>query len=253
MATVLQGLRARLHEPGPLYFAQTMFPEPGITSLLGSCGFDYVMIDVEHGPFTLSSLRSCLEALASTPAYGVVRCASHSEVEIKQVLDLGADGLMVPRIETADEAAAIVRAARYGPEGIRGVSRAVRAARFGLEAMSYFENANESIAVIAIIESRRGVDNVEEIAAVPGLDGFMVGGDDLAADLGVFGRPGDTGLRDAIDRVVDAAIAAGLKVGARAPRTAAERDSMLIACLNDAIALLDTARQSLEFQRNASP
>jgi 4-hydroxy-2-oxoheptanedioate aldolase len=247
----LAGLRARLHKPGPLFFAQTMFPEPGLSSILGSCRFDYVMVDMEHGPFTLTSLRACVEALNSTRTPVIVRTASQSEVEIKQVLDLGVDGVMIPRIESVEEATAAVRAARYAPEGIRGVSRAVRAARFGLDE-TYVANANSRVAVMVIIESGRGVENVEKIVAVPGLDGIMIGADDLSADLGLFGQYDHPRLRHAIKKITDCAISAGLKVSGQ-PRTPQERESMLIGCLNDAIMYRTAAQQALATQRAAVP
>jgi 4-hydroxy-2-oxoheptanedioate aldolase len=238
------GLRARLHQPGPLFFAQTMFAEAALSSILGTCKFDYVMIDAEHGPFTLTTLRACLEALAVTGTPAIVRTASQSEVEIKQVLDLGTDGVMVPRVESTEEARAVVRASRYAPEGIRGVSRAVRAARFGLDD-SYVAQANSRVAVMVIIESTRGLENVEQIVAVPGLDGVMIGLDDLSADLGLFGQYAHPRLKEAFS--------AGLKVNGRSPKTPQERDSMLIGCLNDAILYRTAAEQALASARAALP
>jgi 2-keto-3-deoxy-L-rhamnonate aldolase RhmA len=244
------GLRAQLHRPGPIFFAQTMFPEQGIASLLGTCGFDFIMIDAEHGPFTLSTLRSCIEAVKCAGGASVVRTASHSEIEIKQVLDLGCAGVMIPRVESAEEAAAVVRAARYAPEGIRGVSRAVRAARFGRDE-SYVANANAQTAVLAIIESGRGVESIGAITKVPGLDGIMIGGDDLSADVGLFGQYEHPRFCEAMEEVMAAARGAGLKVGARAPHTAEERDNALIGCGNDAIALRVAFEQALANQREA--
>ena len=195
-SALFSGLRARLHAPGPVFFAQTMFPDPGISSILAGCGFDFVMLDAEHGPFTLQSLRACVEAFKSTQTPAIVRTASQSEIEIKQALDLGIDGVMVPRIESSDQARLAVRAARYAPEGIRGVSRAVRAACFGRNE-NYVASANAGVAVIAIIESGQGVENAAEITRVQGLDGIMVGGDDLSADLGNFGEYNHPQYRDA--------------------------------------------------------
>jgi 2-keto-3-deoxy-L-rhamnonate aldolase RhmA len=250
--SAMSGLRGRLHEPGPVFFAQMLIPEPAIASILGSAGFDFLMIDAEHGPFTLSSMRACVEALKATATSAIVRTASHSEVEIKQLLDLGVDGIMAPCVESAEEAAAVVRAARYPPEGKRGVSRAVRAARYGLDGVSYVEGANARIAVLAIIESGRGVENVEEIVAVPGIDGIQVGGDDLSADLGLFGKYDDPTLREAIDKVAICTIEAGLKIGAGyQPKSAAERDSLLVHCFLDAIGLASAASEGLDRAREA--
>jgi 4-hydroxy-2-oxoheptanedioate aldolase len=109
---MLSGLRARLHEPGPLFNAVLGLPEPGIATILGHAGWDYVVIDAEHGPFTLTSLRACVEALASTPARVVVRPASGDATAIKQLLDLGIDGIQIPTVASAAAAAAPVAAAR---------------------------------------------------------------------------------------------------------------------------------------------
>jgi 4-hydroxy-2-oxoheptanedioate aldolase len=244
------GLRARLHASGPLYFALTMFPEPGISSILGGCGFDFVVLDAEHAPFTLPSLRDCAQALQSAATAVIVRTASQDPVEVKQVLDLGADGVLAPHVESAEEARSLVRAARYAPEGIRGVSRAVRAARFGLDEQ-YIAQANARTAVIAIIESGCGVEHAEQIVRVAGLDGIMIGSDDLSADLGISGQYDHPRFVDARERIVTATLAAGLKVSARAPRTPQERESMLIGCGNDAIVLRTALEQALAAQRDA--
>jgi 2-dehydro-3-deoxyglucarate aldolase/4-hydroxy-2-oxoheptanedioate aldolase len=246
------GLRGRLRAPGPVYLAQMLMPEPAVATILGNAGFDFVMVDVEHGPFTLTSLRACVEAFHGTGTPVVVRTASCGEVEIKQVLDLGVDGVMGPRVESAAEAETLVRAARYPPEGRRGVSRATRAARYGVDGVSYVETANARIAVVAIIESGAGVANVEEIVAVPGLDGIMVGGDDLSADLGLFGRSDDVRLRDAVATVVRATLAAGLRIGAGyEAQSERERDQLLVHCFLDAIGLDQAARAALEHRRSS--
>jgi 2-keto-3-deoxy-L-rhamnonate aldolase RhmA len=246
----LAGIRRRLHEPGPLYLAQMLIPEPAVASILASTGFDFIMVDVEHGPFTLSSLRACVEAFRVEGIPALARTASHSEVEIKQLLDLGLDGVIVPKVESAEEAAAAVRAARYAPEGIRGVSRAVRAARYGLDGVSYVQNANSSIAVLAIIESGKGVENVEEIVGVPGLDGIFVGGDDLSSDLGISGQVDHPAFRAAVDKVIGTTLEAGLKIMAGyVPKTPAEADLMLNHCFLDAMGLYSAAKQALEARR----
>jgi 2-keto-3-deoxy-L-rhamnonate aldolase RhmA len=255
MMSAFTGFRARMHAPGRLFLAQMLIPEPAVASILGSTGFDFVLIDAEHGPFTLSSLRTCVEALKATGTAAVVRTASHADVEIKQLLDLGIDGVLAPNVETAAQAASIVRASRYPPEGTRGVSRAVRAARYGLDGVSYVESANSGIAVMAIIESRRGVENVSEIVAVPGLDGIFVGADDLSADLGVFGRYDDVRLREAVDKVARCALDAGLKVSAPwyQPQSPQERGLLLTHCFLDAIGLADAAAGGLSRAREQSP
>jgi len=243
----LSGFRARLHRPGAVAAAMMAIPHPAIGSILGSSGFDCVMLDAEHGPFTLSLVQGCLEALKATPAAGVVRTGSADKTEIQQYLDVGADGLLVPHVESADEAAAIVRAARYPPEGARGIGF-VRANRYGLDFAAPLSEVNARVAVMVIIESGRGVENAAEIAAVPGLDGVIIGPTDLAADLGVLEQPDDSILRDCVTSVVSAATAAGLKVGA--PGWAvADPDSVVNVCFADLSALAEGAQAALEHAR----
>lgn len=241
------GLRARLHATGPLFLAQTMFTDPAAASILGGCGFDFVMVDAEHAPFTLESLRACIEALRAATTFSVIRIASQDAREIKQVLDLGADGVMIPRVESSQEAVSVIRAARYPPEGVRGVSRAVRASRFGADE-NYVQTANAHIAVIAIIESARGLQNVEDIVRTPGLDGIMVGGDDLSAELEFNNQK----MVEAVESIMAAAMSAGLKVCGRAPRTKTEPQSMLIHCGNDAMVLRSAFQRLLDEQRGVT-
>src|SRR5918997_6207556 len=105
----LAGLRRRLREPQPLAGAILSLPEPGLATILGGSGFDYVVVDAEHGPFSLATLRAVLEALANTSAHAIVRVAANDPTLIKQTLELGVDGIQVPSVGSAAEAAAAVR------------------------------------------------------------------------------------------------------------------------------------------------
>jgi 4-hydroxy-2-oxoheptanedioate aldolase len=244
------GLRARLHTPGPLFWALMVIPEPAIASILGFSGVDYVLIDAEHGPFTLSSLRPCIDALKATPASIVIRTASSRHVEIQQLLDLGADGVLAPHIESAEEAASVVKAARYPPDGARGLGEGIRATRYGLDEEAYWRDANRSVAVMVIVESRLGVEHASEIIGVPGLDAIYVGPGDLAADLGVLGEPESELLDRSIDSVVGETLDVGLKVFARPqPRSAAEHESMLIYCFTDAMVFTAAVGDAVERAR----
>ncbi len=239
----MTGLRGRLHVPGPLLWALAMIPDPAVASALGSTGLDCVMLDAEHGDFTPTSMQACVEALKSTSASTMVRTASAVRAEIQHLLDLGIDGVLVPHIESAVEAAAVVRAARFPPEGTRGIDGGLIAARNA-------EHANSHTAVMVVIESRRGVENAAEIAAVNGVDGIVVGPADLAADLGVPGQLGHPSVRDAIERTVAAALAADLKVTAwRAPRSDTEYESMLAYCFGDKGLLTRAAGKALRQAR----
>lgn len=214
MTTELTGLRARLHAPGTLTSVLLTIPSAAVAGVLGRSGADYVIIDAEHGAFTLESMRQCVEALQAVSATVVIRVAGHDDVLIKQALDLGVDGVQIPTVHTAEQAHAAVSASRYPPLGHRGVGFG-RASGYGNTTAEYVAGANGSIAVIMMVESGQGLENVGEIAAVGGIDGLVVGPADLAADLGV--SVGDERMSQAYHRVIDAGVANGVKVAVGGP------------------------------------
>jgi 4-hydroxy-2-oxoheptanedioate aldolase len=212
----LAGLRARLRAPEPLAGAILSLPDPGVATILGTAGFDYVVVDAEHGPFTLTTLRAVAEALAATPAHTIVRVAANDPTIIKQTLELGVDGIQVPGVGSAAQAAAAVRAVRYAPEGERGIGVG-RSTRYGLDLPGYLHEANARTAALVMIEDAAGVEHIAEIAATPGLDAIIVGPLDLSAGLGVIGDTQHPKVRDAIARIVEAGRAAGVPVGLGGP------------------------------------
>ncbi|MFD1566625.1 HpcH/HpaI aldolase family protein, partial [Halolamina litorea] len=149
---------------------------------------------------------------AAGDADAVVRVPENDTAEVKRALDLGAAGVMAPKIESAAEAEALVAAAKYPPEGERGVAGS-RANDYGAHTVEYFETANDAIAVIPQIESAAGVEHAEEIAAVDGIDTLFVGPADLSASLGCFGEYDDPAFLDALDATFAAAETAGVPVG----------------------------------------
>ncbi len=207
------GLRAALQSGRILTCALQSIPDPGISTILGWSGCDYVLLDWEHGPYTLDSLRHCLDALATTPAASAVRVADGNSALIKQVLELGVGGILIPAIGSAEQAQAAVAACRYPPEGIRGTGTG-RAGRYGLSTASYRRSANSDTAVMIMVETREGVENADAIATTPGLDGIFLGPHDLAADLGIEGS--DDVLNDHVRSVVAAAARHGVPVGTSA-------------------------------------
>jgi 2-keto-3-deoxy-L-rhamnonate aldolase RhmA len=212
----LAGLRARLRAPEPLAGAILSLPEPGVATILGESGFDYVVVDAEHGPFTLTTLRAVAEALGATPTHTIVRVAANDPTIIKQTLEIGVDGIQVPGVGSGAEAAAAVRAIRYAPEGERGIGVG-RSTRYGLDLPGYLHEANARTAALVMIEDAAGVENVAEIAATPGLDAIIVGPLDLSAGLGVIGDTQHPKVQDAIARIVAAGRSAGVPVGLGGP------------------------------------
>ncbi|MEJ1087124.1 aldolase/citrate lyase family protein [Microbacterium sp. Mu-80] len=185
-------------------------------------GVDWLLIDMEHGPNTIITVQRQLQVIAAYPVTPVVRVPVNDPVIIKQVLDTGAQSLIVPMVASAEEAAAAVAAVRYPPEGVRGVGSALaRSGRWGRIA-GYVPNATETVSLFVQIESRDAVDAAAEIAAVDGVDGVLVGPADLAASMGVPGEQGHPEVVAAVRQVFEAVIAAEKKVGVNAfdPKTA---------------------------------
>ncbi len=216
MAAELAGLRRRLASPEPLTGAILSLPEPGVATILGSSGFDYVVVDAEHGPFTLETLRAVVEALAATEAHTIVRVAANDPTLVKQTLELGVDGIQVPGVGSGAEAAAAVRAVRYAPEGERGIGVG-RSTRYGLDLPGYLHEANARTATLVMIEDAAGVEHIDAIAATPGLDAIIVGPLDLSAGLGVIGETAHPTVQEAMARIVQAGRAAGVPVGLGGP------------------------------------
>ena len=159
------------------------------TELLGHSGFDWVLIDGEHGANDYQTSVSQLLALNGTTAAAFIRPDSNDHVTLKRLLDFGFYNFLIPMVESANEALSAVRATRYPPEGIRGVSVSTRTNRFGMQ-KDYFEKINQAICLMVQIESKLGVENVEEIATVAGVDCIFIGPQDIAASMGYIANPG---------------------------------------------------------------
>jgi len=179
--------------------------------VLGSLGFDWLFVDGEHGPLEARELTEILQAVGDKTAC-IVRVPEAAEVPIKRALDLGAHGIIVPQVNTAEQAADVVRWARYAPEGSRGVGLA-RAHGYGLKFREYLSAANREIAVVVQAEHVRAVDNIDAIVRVPGVDAVLLGPYDLSASLGKLGKIDDPAVVAAIDRVTAACKAAGMPLG----------------------------------------
>lgn len=187
---------------------------PAIVEAAAHAGFDFVVIDTEHTDMSLETVGTLIRAADGAPGdLGViVRPAWNDPVRIKRVLDLGVDGIIVPMIDTPENAEELVRATRYPPDGVRGVA-ATRGSGYGDEFVEYVESEHRSLIVIAQIETETGVENADEIAAVDGVDSLFVGPADLSASLGVFAEWHSEKLGDAMARVIEAGNDAGVPVG----------------------------------------
>lgn len=175
---------------------------------LSLAGFDWMLFDTEHSPVEIAELQTVLQAAACGTASAVARPAWNDKVLIKKMLDIGVQSLLIPFVETPEEALAAVRATRYPPEGIRGVGGATRASRYGM-AEGYLTKANDQICVLVQIESAGALARLEEIAAVEGVDGIFIGPSDLSASMGFLGNSAAEPVQDAIRTAAGRITAAG--------------------------------------------
>jgi 4-hydroxy-2-oxoheptanedioate aldolase len=180
--------------------------DAGVAELCAASCYDWLLIDGEHGPNTLETILAQLRAVAAYPSSAIVRASIGSAVEIKQLLDIGAQSLLIPMVESAGQARDLVAATRYAPDGMRGIATLTRAARW-TRIGDYLDRAHEEICLVAQIETRAGLENLEAIAATPGIDALFIGPNDLAASLSHRGQP------EQIEDVVEDAIARILKTG----------------------------------------
>ncbi|QKV20295.1 4-hydroxy-2-oxoheptanedioate aldolase [Oricola thermophila] len=189
--------------------------------IMGTAGFDWLLIDGEHAPNDLRSILAQLQALEASPSHSVVRLPIGETWMIKQVLDLGAQNILVPMVESGEQAAALVKAVRYPPRGVRGVGSALaRASRFsGIS--DYLTTADDEICLLVQVENRAGMAALDDILAVEGIDGVFIGPADLAADMGHIGKPGTPEVQEAIAVAIGRIHAAGRASGILATDPAA--------------------------------
>jgi 2-dehydro-3-deoxyglucarate aldolase len=174
-------------------------PSPELAEMISSCGYDWLFMDGEHGSLSTLDWQRMLQAVAGRSA-AIIRVATNSEREIKKILDIGADGIIAPQVNTADEARHVVACCKYPPQGIRGVGLA-RAQGYGRSFADYMETANDSIAVIVQAEHIDAVNNIDQIVEVDGIDAVFIGPYDLSASMGLMGQVDHPQVVEAIDRV----------------------------------------------------
>ncbi|WP_432502894.1 HpcH/HpaI aldolase family protein [Kineococcus arenarius] len=189
---------------------------PVMAEIMAGSGLDWVLIDMEHAPNGLESTLAQLHAVSGYPVTPVVRVPAADDVLLKQVLDLGAQTVLVPMVSTAEQARAVVAATQYPPAGRRGVGSALaRSARWN-RVDGYLPNAAEHVSVVVQVETAEAVENAGEIAATPGVDGVFVGPSDLAASMGLLGAQTHPDVVAAVHRALEAVLAAGKPVGVNA-------------------------------------
>jgi 4-hydroxy-2-oxoheptanedioate aldolase len=185
---------------------------PYAAEVVAGAGFDWAVVDMEHAPNEIASVMGQLAVLASHGVPALVRPDWNDPVKVKRILDIGAQGLVFPMVQSAEEAARAVAACRYPPHGIRGVSTSTRANNFGRTA-DYFDRVHQETAIITQVETRAAIAAALDIGATEGVDGVFFGPSDIAADMGLLGQPLHPAVWEAILPVARALIAAGVPVG----------------------------------------
>lgn len=207
-------LKARLRAGEPVFGIVHTLAHAALAEMIGLAGFDFVLIDGEHGQGDHQTHLDCLRAVAGTPAHSLMRVESSDRTVIKRALDLGVEGIMVPNVRTAEQAREIVASCRYPPAGARGYAAAgVRASDYGFQSERYMKDYASELLIAIMIEDRSGVENAAAIAAVEGIDVMQVGANDLSYDLGIPERFDHPDLLDALLRIEHAAQQHGKALG----------------------------------------
>ncbi len=187
--------------------------EPYVAEISASAGFDWLLIDAEHAPNDLRSIIAQMQVIAASTSHSVVRPPIGETWIIKRLLDAGAQTILVPMVESAEQAQALVDAITYPPHGVRGVGSAlVRASGFAA-IPDYLQTARDEICLLVQVENRKGLEALDDILKVDGIDGVFIGPSDLAADLGFIGKAGAPEVRQAVLDAMGKIVAAGKAAG----------------------------------------
>ena len=181
--------------------------------IVGLSGFDWVLIDLEHGAGSESSSLSQIQALDNTPAGVIVRAESTEPQRIHRVLDMGAEGVMCPKVRNAEEALKVVKGLHYPPFGNRGVAKMVRATQFAQNFNDYYQKSRDQILGVVQIETIEVLSHLDEVAAIEGVDVLFIGPADLSMELGIFGQFDHPTFVEALNKIVAAAKKANKAVG----------------------------------------
>lgn len=214
---ILNEFKQRLISRQPQIGLWLGLADPYCAELAANTGFDWLLIDGEHAPNDVRSILAQLQAVAPYRSQPVVRPVSGDAALIKQLLDIGAQTLLVPMVETAEQARALVRAVTYPPQGIRGMgSGMARASRWNA-IPDYLDQADGDVCLLLQVESLEGLANLNAIVAVEGVDGIFIGPADLSAAMGYRGNPGHPDVQEAIEDAIKRICAAGKAAGILTP------------------------------------
>ena len=234
-----------------------------VADVLAGAGFDAFIIDHEHGPHDITAALAQMRAAATAETTILMRVPSHDPTYLRQALDAGVEGLLIPNVVSAADAEAVVAACRYPPQGQRGVGhRVIRASDFGRDAAAYLASANARLAIICQIESAPAIDNVPALGAVDGIDALFIGPSDLSASIGKPGAFDDPEVQALIARAEARILETGTPLGgvlygSESARSLFDKGYRFVAPVGDVALLRDGARAVLDVitaaRRDAAP
>lgn len=243
----MKNLKKRLQQGETINGCWLNLGTPITAEIAGLAGFDWVLIDLEHGAGVEKDVLYQLQALEHTPAAAIIRIESAQRQRMHRVLDMGAEGIMCPRINNTEEAMEVAKGLHYPPDGKRGVAKMVRATGFGQNFTDYYKNAKENILGVVQIETVEVLNHLDEIAAIDGVDVLFIGPADLTMELGIFGQFDHPLFKDALKATVNAAAKVGKATGILFfnpddYKTYHHLGIRMIACGSDATFIADGAR-----------
>jgi len=249
-------VKRKMKAGGKTVGAWAQICSPAAAEIMAQAGFDWIAVDLEHAPTDPGILIDMVRAIEGAGVQPFVRAPWNDFVYIKRILDTGVSGVVVPYVNTREEAEAAVAACKYPPEGIRGMAGSPRAAGYGQNPMDYLKRANDEILVITQIETRTAVENLDEILRIDALDGVFVGPMDLAASMGYLGDASQSEVQAVIRRIEVKAMAVGKILGTVAgnwnqAREMYARGYQMIMVMADGVALARTAAESVSAFREA--
>ena len=214
----------------PVFGVIINFDSPWLVDAAGLIGFDFVLLDAEHGPLSPARMEEMMRAAEAAGMSALVRVPANVPHEILRYLDIGAVGIQVPHLETAEETKAAADAMRYPPLGNRGLAAITRAANYGMTITpkEYMEIANREVAFLPMIETPRAVENVDAIASVPGVDALIIGPGDLSAAMGHGGDRTAPAVKKEIERILARGLAHGKPVSLPAANLAQAKECLQI-------------------------
>jgi 4-hydroxy-2-oxoheptanedioate aldolase len=213
-------LKQRLYAGQAAFGAMCTVPAPAVVEMLGHLGFDWVLLDNEHGSITVDTAEACIAAAELSGTAPIVRPVANRPDVIAPFLDRGAWGVQIPHVNTADEARAAVDAVKYGPEGHRGIFSGGRPAAYGFTGSTtadYAREANRQTLVCLMLEEVEAIENLPELVTVPGVDVYFIGSGDLSQSMGHTGQQAHPDVQAMMERGVKAITAAGRIAGCSCP------------------------------------